>query len=294
MMLNDSSTPPSPSLLRPTPPSASAKLAGLWIPLITPFLADQSVDQPALVALLNHYNAMAIAGLVINGTTGEPSSLSHEEQMAHIDLALAHRQDKRVIAGISCYALEPALASLRALNQRPITAVLVSAPAYTRPCQAGLIDWFTRQASASDHPLVIYDIPYRSGVRIERDTLLRLADHPNIVAVKDCSGDLAKTLAMIHHGGLEVLAGDDLQLFSCLAQGGSGAISASAHLRTDEFLSVIEALSCSDLKLARQRWQSLVPWIEAAFKEPNPGPVKAALADQGWISNVLRPPMQAC
>ncbi len=130
--------------------------------------------------------------------------------------------------------------------------------------------------------------------RLARETLLALADHPKIAPIKDCGGDGGKTLALIQHGGMEVLAGEDLQLFSCLAQGGKGAIAASAQLDTEQFLAVMQAIENNQLDEARRHWHALTPWIEAAFKLPNPAPVKAALAQQGWIQNVLRPPMQAC
>lgn len=267
---------------------------GLWIPLITPFQTKGSLDLPALEKLLHHYNALGIAGLVINGTTGEPSALSKAEQLTCLDLALAHRQDKRVIAGISTYSLDAALDAVQELNQRSLAGILVSAPAYIRPSQAGLIDWFTRIANASAHPIVMYDIPYRSGVALTRETLLTLADHPNLCAIKDCGGDLGKTLAVMQHGGLQVLAGEDLQIFSSMAQGAKGAIAASAHLHTEQFLAVMQALEQSDLVTARRLWATLTPWIEAAFQAPNPAPVKAQLARQGKIQNVLRAPMQAC
>jgi 4-hydroxy-tetrahydrodipicolinate synthase len=285
-MTIDSGTPPTPH----NPPQFS----GLWIPLITPFQSNGSLDLPALEKLLHHYNALGIAGLVINGTTGEPSALSKAEQLTCLDLALAHQQDKRVIAGISSYSLDAALDAVQDLNQRSLAGILVSAPAYIRPSQAGLIDWFTRIANASAHPIVVYDIPYRSGVALTRETLLNLADHPNICAIKDCGGDPGKTLALMQHGGLQVLAGEDLQIFSSMAQGAKGAIAASAHLHTEQFLAMMQALEQSDLAKARRYWQTLTPWIEAAFQAPNPAPVKAELARQGKIQNVLRPPMQAC
>lgn len=289
-MTNDTGAPPPPADMNQAQPT----LAGLWIPLITPFQTDGTLDLSALEKLLRHYNHLGIAGLVINGTTGEPSSLGKAEQLACLDMALALRHDKRVIAGISSYSLSTALEAVQDLNQRDLAAILVSAPAYIRPSQAGLIDWFTRIAQASQHPLVVYDIPYRSGIKLTRETLLTLAEHPNIVAIKDCGGDGGKTLALIQHGGMQVLAGEDLQIFSCLAQGGKGAIAASAHLHTEQFLAVMQAIEKSQLDEARRHWHALTPWIEAAFQAPNPAPVKAALAQRGWIQNVLRPPMQAC
>jgi 4-hydroxy-tetrahydrodipicolinate synthase len=267
---------------------------GLWIPLITPFKSDFSIDIPALTRLLCHYNSLDIAGLVINGTTGEPSSLTGEEQLQVLDLALAYANGKKVIAGVSSYSLAHTLEQLLDLNQRALAGVLVSAPAYIRPSQSGVKLWFETLANSSQAPLVLYDIPYRSGVAIHRDTLLALAAHPNIAAIKDCGGDGAKTQALLAHGGLEVLAGEDLQIFSTIAMGGTGAIAASAHLHTAQFLETLRALLASDLPAARVAWQGLVPWIEAAFAHPNPAPVKANLAALGMIENVLRPPMVGC
>jgi 4-hydroxy-tetrahydrodipicolinate synthase len=269
--------------------------SGLWIPLITPFQPDGSVDTQALQGLLNHYCKTGIAGLVVNGTTGEPSSLSATEQLQALDLALqaAIASGKQVIAGLPNYSLSAALNGLVALNERPLSGVLVSAPAGIRPSQAGLLDWFRRLADASHHPLVVYDIPYRTGVVIERDTLLTLAQHPNIHAIKDCGGDLGKTLALIRHNQLAVLAGEDLQLFSSVAQGSRGGICASAHLHTEDFVAILDKLRTGDHAGALAQWLPLVPWIEQAFSAPNPAPVKAALAAQGRIQNVLRAPLQA-
>jgi 4-hydroxy-tetrahydrodipicolinate synthase len=272
----------------------SSVYGGLWIPLITPFKSDFSLDTAALIRLLDHYIGLDIAGLVINGTTGEPSALSSDEQLQVLDLALAHGNGKKVIAGVSSYSLAHTLEQLQALKQRAVAGVLISAPAYVRPSQAGLQLWFETLANASPAPVVLYDIPYRSGVTVHRDTLLTLANHPNIAALKDCGGDGAKTQALLAHGGIEVLAGEDLQIFSTLAMGGAGAIAASAHCHTAQFLAVMQALKVSDLPTARAAWQDLVPWIETAFAHPNPAPVKALLAAQGWVQNVLRPPMVAC
>lgn len=147
-------------------------------------------------------------------------------------------------------------------------------------------------ADDSELPLVVYDIPYRTGVTIDRCTLLALAAHPKIAAVKDCGGDLGKTLATLSDGRLSVLAGEDLQFFSHLALGASGAICASAHLRTSHFVRLMRVMAEGHLVQARAIWNELIPMIEMLFAEPNPAPVKAALAAAGWVTNELRLPMQ--
>ena len=182
-------------------------------------------------------------------------------------------------------------ARVETLSGKSLAGLLVSAPCYIRPPQAGLVHWFETIAQASAVPLVLYDIPYRTGATLQRDTLLQLAAHPNIAAIKDCGGDAAKTTAVLADGRLQVLAGEDLQIFSTLAQGGAGAIAASAHLHTERFAAVIKLLTQGDLAQARGLWKGLPALIEALFAEPNPGPVKALLAHQGLLHNSLRRPM---
>jgi 4-hydroxy-tetrahydrodipicolinate synthase len=193
--------------------------------------------------------------------------------------------------GVSGYHLPKILGWVETLCGKGLTGLLVSAPCYIRPSQAGLVHWFEAIAQASAVPLVLYDIPYRTGAVLQRDTLQQLAAHPNIAAIKDCGGDGAKTAAMLADGRLQVLAGEDLQTFSTVAQGGAGAIAASAHLHTERFAAIIKRLAQGNLAQARELWSGLPELIEALFAEPNPGPVKALLAHQGLMHNELRRPM---
>ena len=185
------------------------------------------------------------------------------------------------------------LARAKHLGTLPIAGLLVPAPYYVRPAQDGIRDHFRRLADASAVPLVLYDIPYRTGVTIALDTLLALAAHPNIVAIKDCAGSVDTTLALIRDGRLQVLAGNDIEIFGTLCAGGAGAIAASAHLRPGAFVRLAIALSEGRLAAARTVWQALVPLITALTSEPNPAPVKAALARLGLLHDGLRPPMTA-
>jgi 4-hydroxy-tetrahydrodipicolinate synthase len=177
------------------------------------------------------------------------------------------------------------------LNKLPLSGILVSAPYYVRPSQAGLLGHFTSLADVSTHPVVLYNIPYRTGVVMATETLLTLAAHPNIVAVKDCGGSLEKTLALILDGRLSVLAGEDLGFFSSLCLGGSGAIAASAHLQPDNFVATYRAVKEGNLAEGRRLFHRLVPLIEALGSEPNPGPVKRALANLGVANSEVRAPM---
>ena len=279
----------------PTVPNTRPSFRGLWLPLVTPFL-NQAVDHPALAALAAQAAADGVTGLVVCGSTGEAAALSADEQLQCLATVAAAAPGLPLVMGMSGYHLGETRAWVQDLGQQgrdlpALRGLLLPAPHYVRPPQSGLRHWFETLADASTLPLIVYDIPYRTGAVITRDTLLALAAHPNIRAIKDCGGDTGKTLALIADGRLEVLAGEDLQIFSLLAQGGAGAIAASAHIRTPHFVALCRALAAGDLPAARTIWRGLVPLIEALFAEPNPGPLKALLAAQGRLQNELRAPM---
>lgn len=264
--------------------------SGLWIPLVTPFDQDK-VDYPALKRLVAHYRASGIAGLVVCGSTGEAAALSDEEQLEVLQTVLAEASGLPAIMGLSGYHLGKTVARVRALSQLNIAGILLPAPSYIRPSQAGLIEWFTALADASAVPVVLYDIPYRTGSKMELETIRGLAAHPRIQALKDCGGDPAKTRALIADGELQVLAGEDVNIFSTVAAGGRGAIAAAAHLHTARFAEIVRRIQAGDLAEAETLWVPLPPLIEALFAEPNPGPLKALLARQGLLRDELRSPM---
>jgi len=264
--------------------------SGLWIPLVTPF-ANGAVDHAALARLVQHLRGSGIAGFVACGSTGEAAALDQQEQQAVLDTVLQAAQGLPVVMGISGYHLPSVRDAVHAFSRQAVAGLLVAAPCYIRPSQAGLLQWFNSLADASARPLIVYDIPYRTGATLELRTLLALAQHPRIRAIKDCGGDAAKTAALLASGALQVLAGEDAQIFSTLAQGGAGAIAASAHGHTQRFVAVMQAIAQGDLVQARNLWQPLLPWIAGQFAEPNPGPIKAWLAHHGHLQAELRAPM---
>lgn len=264
--------------------------SGIWVPVITPF-ADGAVDHGALRRLVRFYAEAGVAGLVALGTTGEPAALETAEQDAVLATILAEARALPVLAGVAGNHTASLRARIAQLNDLPVAGVLISAPYYIRPSQAGLIEHFTGLADLSGKPVVLYDIPYRTGVRLELATLLTLAAHPRIQAVKDCAGSLDTTLALILDGRMQVLAGDDMNLFNTLCLGGSGAIAASAHVHPERFVALYRALTEGRLEDGRVIFHTLAPLIGALCSEPNPGPVKAALAAQGLIRDELRAPM---
>ena len=274
----------------PAVPANFAPFQGLWIPLVTPFQGG-AVDHPALATLTAHLATQGVAGFVACGSTGEAAALDKAEQLAVLETVLGAAQGLPVVMGLSGYHLGQTVEWVTALAQYPLAGLLVPAPHYIRPSQEGLLLWFSTLADASAVPLVLYDIPYRTGAALATDTLQALAGHPRIRAIKDCGGNPAKTQALIADGRLAVLAGEDAQMFTTLALGGHGAIAASAHWQTQRFVELVELLRVGDLPEARRLWQTLQPWIETCFAEPNPAPLKAVLARAGWMRNELRAPM---
>ncbi len=269
---------------------ATPDFSGLWVPLVTPFQGGH-IDHAALRSLVQRLRGSGIAGFVACGSTGEAAALETDEQDAVLGTVIDAADGLPVVMGLSGYHLGHVLERVQQLNQCPLAGLLLPAPHYIRPSQAGLRRWFEAIAGASACPVIVYDIPYRTGATLELATLRALAAHPRIRAIKDCGGDAAKTQALIADGALQVLAGEDGQIFSTMALGGAGAIAASAHWRPERLVECMQAIARGDLARARPLWQALAPLIPALFAEPNPAPVKALLAQQGWMDEGLRAPM---
>lgn len=263
--------------------------SGLWVPLVTPFRGGL-IDDAALRRLVRHLGEAGVAGFVVCGSTGEAASLSHAEQLAALDTVLSACAGKPVLMGLAGTQPGEMLVRLREFTQRRVAGVLVSAPFYLRPSQAGIVAHFQALADASPVPVLLYDVPSRTGVAMNLETILALAAHPNIQAIKDCGGDTEKTRALVADGRLAVLAGDDDGIFATLCMGGAGAIAASAHLLPERFVAMVSALRAGRLSDARRLYHALTPLSHALFAEPNPSVFKAVLARLGWVENELRPP----
>jgi 4-hydroxy-tetrahydrodipicolinate synthase len=269
------------------------QLSGIWVPLVTPLQGDQ-VDHAALRRLVAHLNGQGVAGFVVCGSTGEAALLDPDEQEAVLATVLASAAGTPVLMGLSGARPQAVAQRAQTLAQRqPLAGYLLPAPAYIRPSQASVLEFFTQVADRSPLPIIVYDVPQRSGVRIEADTLLALAAHPRITAVKDCSGDRRAAEAVLADGRLQWLAGNDDELFDQLARGAAGGIVASAHLATAQFVALHRLINGHQLDAARALWHRLAPLTRALFAEPNPAPLKAVLAAQGWLQDALRAPLVA-
>ena len=264
---------------------------GIWVPVVTPF-QDGAIDFVGLRRLVSHLLDKHVAGIMVCTTTGEAASLSRQEQLAVLDAVLQQVPTHRVVMGLAGNNQIELLQFQAEVLKRPLAGLLVPAPSYIRPSQAGLEAFFRTVANASSVPIILYDIPYRTGVTFEQATLLNIVAHPQIVAIKDCGGNLGNTLAVLASGEADVLCGEDLQIFNALCLGASGAIAASAHVCTEQFVALWQQVRDNQLAEARATFLGLVPLINTLFMEPNPAPVKAALALEGLIESELRAPMQ--
>ena len=269
--------------------SRSTTFSGVWIPIVTPF-REGRVDHGALAALVKRLAGQGVSGFVVCATTGEAPLLSDDERVAVLGTVKASTA-LPLIMGASGTTADEVLRRIDGAARHAPAAFMVTAPPYLRPSQDALRSFFTTVADASPAPLVVYDIPARTGVRIELDTLLALAAHPRVVALKDCGGRVEQTEALIADGRLQVLCGNDNEWFSTRCLGGAGAIAASAHIRTELFVAFDKALARGDLVSGRALWRQLKPLTVGLFEEPSPGPVKAVLAAHGECANELRAPM---
>jgi 4-hydroxy-tetrahydrodipicolinate synthase len=264
-----------------------ASLSGIWVPVVTPFV-DGVVDFASYEKLLEHYLAKGVAGLFPLGTTGESPTIDGDELEAIVDRTLGVVAGRvPVFVGVGGNATARVLETLRRLERYRFPGIVSVCPYYNRPSQDGMREHFTRIAEATDRDVLIYNIPYRTSVNLSNETLLRLAELPNVVGVKDSCGDLAQSLDLLRQRppGFAVMTGDDAWLYTVLAHGADGGILASAHLATEEFLAVHERMTGNDHHGARAIWSRLQPLVALLFREPSPMPLKHCLWRLGLIAS---------
>lgn len=276
--------------------SSPIPLRGLWLPLITPF-RDGALDAASLRRLVRHYADRPLDGLVLAGTTGEALALSWAETELVARTVAAAQPDAVVrpcLLGLSGSDTRKLVEAVQASASWPVDGYLVCCPSYMRPSQEGLIQHFEAVAQATDRPVVIYNIPYRTGVNLANDSLLRLAEVPNVVGVKDCAADPVQSADLLRRrpAGFSVMTGEDAGYFGALCQGADGAILASAHIETDRFAEVGRLIAVGEIGAARTLWRGLSETVSLLFSEPSPAALKHWLWRAGLIARPdLRLPM---
>lgn len=269
----------------------TARLGTMLTAMVTPFKPDGSVDTDAAARLATHLIDAGCDGLVLSGTTGESPTTTDAEKLLLLRTVLEAVGDRaRVIAGAGSYDTAHSVHLARACEAEGAHGLLVVTPYYSRPPQAGLIAHFTAVADATALPVVLYDIPPRSVVPIEWDTIRQLAGHPNIVAVKDAKSDLPGGGQIIAETGLAYYSGDDALNLPWLAMGAVGFISVWGHVAASALREMLSAFQSGDVATARKINVSLAPLNAAQIRLGGVTMAKAALALQGFDVGVPRLP----
>jgi 4-hydroxy-tetrahydrodipicolinate synthase len=261
---------------------AYARLGTLLTAMVTPFGPDGSLDIPAAVRLANHLVDAGCDGLVLSGTTGESPTTTDAEKVALLRAVLEAVGDRaRVIAGAGTYDTAHSVHLAKACAAEGAHGLLVVTPYYSRPPQAGLIAHFTAVADATPLPVLLYDIPPRSVVPIEFETLRALAAHPNIVGVKDAKGDLHAGAQLMAETGLVYYSGDDALNLPWLAMGATGFISVISHLAAGQLRDLLSAFASGDVTTARKINVGISPLCNAMSRLGGVTLCKAGLRLQG-------------
>ena len=244
------------------PSPATARLSGIWLPLINHL--DGMLDEASLARLAAYYAQERIDGIILAATTGEGLVLDDAETERVVAVATeAVAQRKPVFLGLCGSDTRRLARRLEATAGWPVEGYLITCPYYSRPSQEGMHRHFCALADATDRPILIYNIPYRTGVNLGNETLLRLAERANIVGVKDCCADAAQSHELLRRRGrgFAVLTGEDALFLGALAHGADGGILASAHIDPGDFAAVRDAMVGGRLPDALARWDRLVEMV---------------------------------
>jgi 4-hydroxy-tetrahydrodipicolinate synthase len=271
------------------------ELMGCGTALVTPFRRDGSVDEPALHALVNWQIESGISFLIPCGTTGEASTLSEAEWLRAVELVVGTTGGRvPVFAGCTHNATHEAVARVRKLAQvHGLTGILTANPYYNRPGQEGQYQHFRAVAEAAERPVLLYNIPGRTGVNLEPATVQRLAEIDNIIGIKESSGNIAQITELLTTlpRSFKVFAGDDSLALPVLALGGAGLVSVASNAIPRQMAAMIGAALENDWAGARRINRQFFRLMQAHFWEASPAPVKAVLEILGRCENVLRLPM---
>lgn len=262
--------------------------------LITPFDQNGKIDYEKFAQLVEFQISEGINALVVCGTTGEASTLTDDEHKDAIEFVVKQTNGRvPVIAGTGSNDTDYAIWLTKHACEVGADAVLVVTPYYNKATQKGLIKMYTAIADASTKPVIIYNVPSRTGVNIEPKTYLALADHPNIVAIKEANGNISKiaeTIALVGDK-LDIYSGNDDQIVPILSLGGKGVISVLSNPLPRKTVEICDKFFKGDVKGSAQLQLELLPLINALFSEVNPIPAKCAMAHMGYTENVLRSPL---
>lgn len=263
------------------------RLSGVWLPIITPF-RDGNIDYVSYRKMIDHYIEKGISGIIPLGTTGEIPTLDDYEFEEILSKTMEYVDGRLpVCAGVGGNYTAKVISKVKLAEKYDISGILSVCPYYNRPGQDGIYSHFKSIADETSLDIIIYNIPYRTGTNIENDTIRRLSEIRNIAGLKDSSGDLKQTMALLMDPpeDFSILTGEDILFFTTLVMGGQGGILASSHLKTEQFIEVYNKLRANDAEGALKIWKKLYPFIPLLFKESNPAPIKYCLSKLGLIAS---------
>jgi 4-hydroxy-tetrahydrodipicolinate synthase len=272
---------------------------GTYVAMVTPFTEDKQIDEEGFRSNINYLIDKGVTGLVGAGTTGESATISHEEHQRVIEI-LVDEVDGRVetIAGTGSNATSEALSLTKFAYDAGADAALLITPYYNKPQQHAMVDHYSYIANAVDIPLILYNVPSRTGVNMDVETIVELAKVDGIDAVKEASGSVDKVSDIykaLSHEGLEdefnILSGEDSLTLPLMAVGATGVISASANIDTRRMVLMVDSILNDDYTRAMELHYEMVELIRALFIESNPVPVKTAMNLMGLPSGPLRKPL---
>lgn len=267
---------------------------GTYTALVTPF-KNGLVDAEAYAALIERQVEAKVEGIVPVGTTGESPTLTHDEHLRVIEMAVRRARGRtKVIAGTGSNSTAEAIEYTQAAEKLGADAVLLVAPYYNKPTQHGLVAHFTAIARSTDLPIMLYSIPGRCGIEIAVETVARLAaEAKNVVAIKEAGGsvDRVSRLRQALPDTFDILSGDDGLTLPFMSVGARGVVSVASNLMPAEVKAMVDAARAGDFAGAGRMHQKYYGVFSDLFVESNPVPVKAALAAKGWMSEEVRPPL---
>lgn len=269
-------------------------LTGCGTALATPFTARGAVDERALRGFVEWQLDEGIDFVVPCGSTGEAATMSPDEHYRVVEITVEQVRGRvPVVAGAGSNDTAKAIETSRRMKEAGATHLLHVSPMYNKPPQRGIIAHFRAIADATDLPIIVYNVPGRTGSNIEAKTTLALAAHPHIVAVKEASGSLTQIMEIIRDapGEFQVLSGDDALTLAVMVAGGTGIISVVSNMAPRRMARLAELCAAGDFAGARAEHEALTPLMNAAFIESNPIPAKAGMAMMGKLENVLRLPL---
>lgn len=260
---------------------------GVWLPIITPFKNDE-VDYISYKNLIEYYVQKGLSGIIANGTTGESPVLSEYEfeELAYKTVEYVNNRIP-VYYGHGGNCTKKITEQIKILEKCHVQGILSVSPYYNRPDQRGIYEHFKKLSESTSLPIILYNIPYRTGRNIENETILKLAELKNIVGIKDSCGNLHQTIELLaaRPSGFSILTGEDILFYTCLAHGANGGILASAHIHTEKFILIYQLMQENNHVAALKEWNQLSAIIPLLFKEPNPAPLKYILHKQKLITS---------